>query len=301
MRRPRVSIGLPVYNAERYVARAITAHLDQTFADFELVISDNGSTDATVEICSRFARQDCRIRLHRVDVNRGLNWNHRRVFELAEADLFRWSAADDLPAPTLLGNALARLERNPELIGVFPAVRNIGADDEPLPTREETLDLLSDDPVQRARSVLVATYQMTFLQGLMRRDALARTSMAWSYVGYDFILLFELALLGKCAREESAVLYRRLHDGQATRALHQRSTVAQFEPAAKTERALPQLRWIFERLRAAMRAPLSAGERARLLMFVSRHTWWLRNLVGRDVARLVRMRLGLSEETPYRL
>jgi glycosyltransferase involved in cell wall biosynthesis len=98
-RTPRLAIGLPVHNGERYVSQAIDSLLGQTFTDFTLIVSDNGSTDATEEICRAYARRDARIRYHRSDENRGAAWNFNRVFELADSPYFKWAAYDDLCAP----------------------------------------------------------------------------------------------------------------------------------------------------------------------------------------------------------
>lgn len=298
---PRVSIGLPVYNAEAYLSQAIEAHLGQTFGDFELVISDNASTDATIDICLSYASRDRRIRLHRMPENRGLNRNHREVFELARGALFRWSAADDIPEPRLVELMVRELERRPELVGCMPTVVNIDGEGKRLAARTETLDLCSDDALARARSVLTDSYQMTFLQGLMRRTVLSSTSMRWSFIGYDFILLLELALRGKLTRLADAVLYRRLHDKQATRALHDAATAAQFEPKAQVRVAFPQWRWTLERLRATSSAPLPARQRVAVLSLVARHAWWSRHLLARDLGTVVRGLLHRSDVTPYRL
>jgi glycosyltransferase involved in cell wall biosynthesis len=77
--RPRVSIGLPVYNGERYLESAIRCILTQTFTNFELILSDNASTDGTEAIFRAAAQQDSRIRLYRSDENRGLAWNWARM------------------------------------------------------------------------------------------------------------------------------------------------------------------------------------------------------------------------------
>ena len=81
--RPKVSIGLPVYNGERYLAAALDGILRQTFEDFEIVISDNASTDRTREICSEYCKKDGRIRYSRNDTNIGSARNFNRVFELS--------------------------------------------------------------------------------------------------------------------------------------------------------------------------------------------------------------------------
>ena len=76
----KVSLGLPVYNGERFVGQAIQSVLDQTFTDFELIISDNASTDSTPDICEDFARKDPRIRYIPQEINIGAKANFNRVF-----------------------------------------------------------------------------------------------------------------------------------------------------------------------------------------------------------------------------
>src|ERR1700737_2789384 len=92
---PRVSIGLPVYNGERYLRFAIDSLLEQDYINFELIISDNASTDATQAICQEFADKDPRVRYYRNQTNLGASGNYDRVFELARGDLFKWAAHDD--------------------------------------------------------------------------------------------------------------------------------------------------------------------------------------------------------------
>ena len=77
---PLVSIGLPVYNGENFVAEAIQCVLSQTFSDWELIISDNASTDRTVHICREFAAKDARIRVHQNKQNMGVCPNFNQVF-----------------------------------------------------------------------------------------------------------------------------------------------------------------------------------------------------------------------------
>ena len=76
---PRLSIGLPVYNGENYLAESLDALLGQSYEDFELIISDNASTDGTADICRRYAKQDSRIRYVRQPRNIGCAPNHNFV------------------------------------------------------------------------------------------------------------------------------------------------------------------------------------------------------------------------------
>ena len=93
---PLLSIGLFVYNGEPFIRRALDSLLAQTFRDFELIISDNASTDRTAQICLEYAGRDPRIRFFRAQKNMGAGWNCRRVYFLATGKYFKWAACDDI-------------------------------------------------------------------------------------------------------------------------------------------------------------------------------------------------------------
>jgi glycosyltransferase involved in cell wall biosynthesis len=96
---PQVSIGLPVYNGELFVREALDSLLDQTFKDFELIISDNASTDSTGSICNEYAKRDTRIRYIRQTKNIGAVPNFKFVLDEAAGEYFMWAAADDIRSP----------------------------------------------------------------------------------------------------------------------------------------------------------------------------------------------------------
>lgn len=93
---PMVSIGTPVYNGAKYLRKALDSLLEQTFTDFELIISDNASTDDTQAICEEYARRDSRIRYVRQSMNIGAAENFRFVQQQAKGEFFMWAAHDDL-------------------------------------------------------------------------------------------------------------------------------------------------------------------------------------------------------------
>ncbi|NEB06820.1 glycosyltransferase family 2 protein, partial [Streptomyces sp. SID13726] len=95
---PRLSIGLPVYNGEEYLAESLDALLGQTYEDFELVICDNASTDGTQDICRKYTEQDSRIRYLRLPRNIGATPNHNHVLAESRGELFKWASHDDLYA-----------------------------------------------------------------------------------------------------------------------------------------------------------------------------------------------------------
>ena len=96
---PTISVGLPVFNGENFVREAIESILSQTFSDFELVISDNASTDSTQSICEEYQQKDKRVRYFRSPENRGASWNFNNTFHLSQGEYFKWAAHDDVLLP----------------------------------------------------------------------------------------------------------------------------------------------------------------------------------------------------------
>ncbi len=107
---PKVSVGMPVYNGAETLPAALDSLLAQTYTDFEVLINDNASTDATEAICRAYAARDSRIRYERNSANLGAAGNFNRVFERARGAYFKWFACDDLLAPDYLAECVAALE-----------------------------------------------------------------------------------------------------------------------------------------------------------------------------------------------
>src|SRR6266852_7405967 len=125
---PLVSVGLYVYNGERFLEEALDSILNQTFTDFELIISDNASTDRTGEIAEAHAERDDRIRYYRSEKNMGAGWNIRRVYELAAGKYFKQAAADDLLEPDFLRRCVDILESDPDCVVVYARTKEIDED-----------------------------------------------------------------------------------------------------------------------------------------------------------------------------
>ncbi|TRT69737.1 MAG: glycosyltransferase family 2 protein [Microcystis sp. M_OC_Ca_00000000_S217Cul] len=121
---PRVSIGLPVYNGERFICSAIETLLSQTFSDFEIIISDNCSTDKTESICRQYAAKDARIRYVRQTKNVGITANFQFVLDAAVGEYFMWAAADDRQKPEFIQTLVKILDDNPSFAGAMSDVEN---------------------------------------------------------------------------------------------------------------------------------------------------------------------------------
>ena len=106
---PRLSIGLPTYNGENFLAESLDALLGQSYEDFELIISDNASTDGTEDICRRYAKQDSRIRYIRQPRNIGCAPNHNVLVRQSRGELFKWASDDDLYARDLIERCIEAL------------------------------------------------------------------------------------------------------------------------------------------------------------------------------------------------
>ena len=115
--KPKVSIGLPVYNGGQFIRKRLKSLLSQTFTDFELIISDNASTDYTSEICKEFEKNDKRIRYIRQEKNMGISWNFNFVLKEAKYDYFVWADAEDLWHPEFLQKNIDVLDYNKDVVG----------------------------------------------------------------------------------------------------------------------------------------------------------------------------------------
>jgi len=199
-RAPRASIGLPVRNGEQSIGRAIESVLGQSFGDLELVISDNASTDATLELCRSYAERDPRVRVFPNEENIGLLRNYNRVVELSTGEYFRWLGADDWLEPRYLEKTIAVLDARPECVGATTYQAFHSEDGERL--YREHPGPWADDPDPTVRYVrmlwfLRADYRlMDPNYSLFRRQALLASHMQRFMPMGDFALALEMALKG---------------------------------------------------------------------------------------------------------
>ncbi|HEV7265014.1 MAG TPA: glycosyltransferase family 2 protein [Falsiroseomonas sp.] len=217
---PSVSIGLPVFNGERYLDATIRSIRDQVFADLELIICDNASTDATAEICHRHAAADARIIYHRQPRNLGAGPNYDDCFRRARGRYFKWAAHDDLLAPDYLSRAVAALEAAPEAVLCTTGVTEIGPEGEVLRRYANTFPgIESPEPARRLGAVIHTCHQCEDFFGLFRREALVGSGLHGTYSGSDRVLLAEMALRGPWVAVAEPVFLHREHPHRYTRAL----------------------------------------------------------------------------------
>ena len=194
---PRLSIGLPVYNAERLLPRALDSLLAQQFQDFELIISDNASSDGTRQMCAEYAAKDARIRYVRNDRNVGVFPNFNNVVKLARGEYFKWAAHDDWCDPRFLGCCVEVLDANPGVVLCHTQVTQVDEAGDPLVVNFRPLDVRSPGPEERFRKVIWSPSAVYPIYGVIRTEALRRSHLFRSHSGADRILIAELSLLGQ--------------------------------------------------------------------------------------------------------
>jgi glycosyltransferase involved in cell wall biosynthesis len=194
---PLLSIGLFLYNGDRFLEAAIESILNQTFRDFELIISDNCSTDGSEEICRSFAAQDSRIRYSRAEHEMSAGWNLRDVYFKAIGKYFKWATHDDMIQPDYLRLCIDALEADDSLVVAHTLTRCIDESGQFVESEDERLRTSSVDPVVRARDLLLKRHGGYPVSGLIRLDALHKLPPRGSYEHSDRVLLLQLGLSGR--------------------------------------------------------------------------------------------------------
>lgn len=278
----RVSIGLPVYNGERFLREALDSLLAQTYSDFDLVISDNASTDQTEAICRAYAGKDRRVRYYRNKENIGAAYNYRRVFELSNAKYFKWATADDLCEPQHLARCAAVLDSDPSVVLAYPKARFIDEDGRVLDVHDPGWDLQSEAAHERLRYVLFAGHWVNAIYGLMRADALSRTRLLASYPGGDYRVLTELVLLGKFVELRDYFFLRRLHRGASSQNKALAWQVA-FYTGSSQHLAMPAWQRTLDDFTTIMRSHLRLRAKSSLLGSLLRRMCWQREGLSQEL------------------
>jgi glycosyltransferase involved in cell wall biosynthesis len=262
-----VTVALPVYNGEDYLEEALAGLLAQTYTDFELVISDNASTDRTAEICQAYAARDPRIRYVRQPTNLGAVPNHNLLLALARGRYFKWVGADDIYLPRLLERSVEAIQAHPEAVlvnvwdGVVDGAGNRNAVTYPLDTANPSAHA-------RFRSVLRANGGNDFY-GLFRTADLRRIRPLGSFLHSDRAYMGELAMNGPFHQVPEVLFYRREHPYRTSHAGLARDVVAKLDPSRAGSGHRRSLvlygEYVQGLFSAVMHAQVSWPERARCL------------------------------------
>lgn len=277
---PRLALGLPVFNGSNYLADALDSILSQTFTDFELIISDNASTDRTADICKAYSARDNRIRYFRQDRNIGGPANYDAVFHAAKSPLFRWCAHDDLIGERYLETCVAALDANPDAVGAIPAeIRDIDASGATTAVDTNDMDPKGAGTAERFDYYVSQGYHKPSFSPLFsvyRRSALEKSQLYGNFRASDRVLTCEMLLHGRIVSTEGSYLSIRRHAQQFTSNYHQGDDywAAWLDPkSAKKDFYLRDIPYSYGLAKAVMRAPLSLGDRAGAFKTVLKFAW----------------------------
>lgn len=220
---PKVSILLAAYNGENYIGEAIKSVIAQSYKNFELIISDDGSTDTTKNICAEYSHCDNRIKYIRHQINRGGFWNNNFLLTQATGSLITFLSQDDILEFDFVEKTASYIKNHPECVLVSGDFKLI--DEDGLLIRTENLTLLRDTIPWRRRIVEFFRYRgpqvSLCLYGLFKADILkdlySKIKFSKKIVrGSDFFLLSPTATRGEITSIPFSIRKYRLHENSAS-------------------------------------------------------------------------------------
>ncbi len=260
---PRLTIGLPVYNGEKYVAESLEALLGQSFTDFELIISDNASTDGTGDICRRYEKQDSRVRYFRQPRNLGLAGNVNFVIGQARGELYKEASHDDLYARDLLESCVDALDKYPDVALAHSWTAKVDGSGNVTEAYEYPLTTATPRAPERFRSMLFDSGGDDDY-GVMRMDVRRRTALMGSHHHSDRTITTEIVLHGPFYQVPDWLYFRREHPGQNGRTT-MRHRCANMDPRRADRWRHPAVRlygeYVWAYVSMIRRAPLSVADR----------------------------------------
>lgn len=268
---PKVSIGMPVYNGENFLREALESLLAQTFTDFELIVSDNASTDATQQICEEFAVKDQRVRYYRAEKNHGASWNHQFVIDQATAPLFRLAAHDDVCLPTQLEKCVEALEGDSNAVLAYTqTAMMMRGDNSSLRFYQDEVELENPNPAIRYGDLIHEAPPAFPIFGVVRLTALRSIPGFDPYKASDRVVLTRLALLGRFIEIKEPLFHYRWHENNASNLMSSGSGFyTWWNPKKGLGRVYPETRLMWEHLRSPFIVKLSWTERRACL-----REWW---------------------------
>ena len=212
----KVSIGLPVYNGEDFLKYAIDSLLSQTFRDFEIIISDNASTDNTPKICQEYVLKDKRIRYIRQNNNMGALWNFNFVLKQSNKEYFIWVSSDDKLHPEFLEKNIDILEKNKNVVCSIGDVIYSDVINYEFKLNNDTKKIFRQKYVKSTYGTYeskVRTYlkffQASMIYGLYRRDKLQKSiTINKIFLAFDLSIILNVLKYGDFHVIDENLLHR---------------------------------------------------------------------------------------------
>lgn len=256
-----VSIGVPVYNGQQFLSQTLDCLLAQTYADLELIVCDNCSTDRTQEIGRAYAEKDPRVRYYRNASNIGVDRNFNLAYSLSRGEYFKWASADEVCAPDLVERCVQVLDARPEVVLCYPKTRLIGESGEFVNDYEDMLDIQAESPNKRLALLFWNLRMCNASFGLIRSSAIKQSQPFGSFSNSDLPFLAELILRGAFVELPERLFSRRFSSMSALihPSVHDRMVL--FEPSRVGQLFFPSWKLFAYHVSAIHRVPMNWVER----------------------------------------
>lgn len=280
---PLATVGMPVFNGEPYLVVSLDSILAQDYLTFEVVVSDNASTDSTLLLVQERARTDSRLRVVTTEMNMGAGWNFNRVLELAEGRYFHWAGSDDLLDPAFLSRCVTALEDEPGAVLAYPRTMLIDAGGNETGEFPNRLELRDPNPSVRLRRYLRSIRLANPIFGVIRTDQLRDVGGLGTFPSADLLTLARLAMRGQFIEVDQVMFYRRMHGEQSWQgAGSHEGFAAWFDPLHPKRVVFPNWRLFGEFLIMSIISDIGLVERLRCVLIVlvewPRRRW--RQMIG---------------------
>src|SRR3954447_7503777 len=322
MSSPRVSIGVPVYNGQKYIRYTLDSLVAQTFGDIEILVTDNCSTDSTPQIVAEYAARDPRVKYFKNDVNIGPARNYNRSVNLAGGEFFKWNPADDVCAPDFVEKCVKVLDEDKSVVLAYPRTNIIDTDGKVVGQYQYELDFDHPSPATRLWRMVTVNHKIHGaheMYGVMRTAELRKTPGFRTHVRGDSVLLARLVLLGRFRRLEEFLFFNRDHTDRSSRYLAKKKVRARsrlskyigcgplpsaewWDPALKGKIVFPEWRVLREYVRSVQEtAGLTPVQRLAcyrtLSFFTLRHSPKMTRDVIIATEQYVNSLLGIADDT----
>ena len=217
-----VTVGIPVFNGEKYIEKRIESIIKQTYQNFEIIISDNASTDNTSKLCEKFTK-DKKIHYHKQKKNIGIFKNFKYLIANAKGKYFVIASVDDKWEPTFLEKNACILDSNEKIVGSIGKVEFYGS-----PTKKQNskifgikkiirrsrFDPLFDHVIEAKGNYeekagkYLRFNQGSFIHGLFRTSAVKKIELDQSVLGWDLCFILAILKFGDLHVIDEILLYK---------------------------------------------------------------------------------------------
>lgn len=284
---PKVSIGLPVFNGEKWLGDTLDNLLSQTYSNLEVIISDNASTDATQNISNAFVSMDKRVRLLVNRENMGLANNYNKAFNCSSGVYFKWSTASDVCDKDFIRKCVEVLNKRTDVVLCYPRTKLFVDSPEQGEEYSDNLNLQQEKASERFIELLLNMRLNNAMNGVIRSNVLRQTILHKAFLGSDICLMAELVLRGKMYELPETLFYRRMDRETATK-LKTRTEVKQYFRPRNSELMLFQS-WksILNLFSVVQRAPITILEKMEAYQYLLKRMYWGKNDLFEDIREAI--------------